>query len=181
MSIRHVTIFGVLFSLMFFSSMSGMAATPAAGSSNITIGDTQVESADDDGNGNLVLAQGTTLPQTATIQTLSFYVTKASGDLILGIYDATGSNGGPGALKAYTCARRTRTSLPSSRPCASTGCRPVIDRTRDYARRGTSYRLRPIASDRAQSLDIVPGVDARRRTRTMPQNVADLVERRPFA
>jgi uncharacterized protein len=30
------------------------------------------------------------------------------------------------------------------RPCASTGCRPVIDRTRDYARRGTSYRLQTI-------------------------------------
>jgi hypothetical protein len=99
-------IFGVLFSFIFFSSTSGMAGTPAASSSNvtvgITIGDTQVESIADNGNGNLVLAQETTLSQTATIQSLSFYVTRASGDLILGIYDATGSNGGPGALKAQT-------------------------------------------------------------------------------
>jgi hypothetical protein len=106
MSIRYVAIFGVLFSFIFSSSTLGMAATPAASSTNvsvgITIGDTRVESAADDGNGNLALAQETTLSQTATIQSLSFYVTRASGDLILGIYDATGSNGGPGVLKAKT-------------------------------------------------------------------------------
>ena len=106
MSIRHVAIFGVLFSFIFFSSTFGMAGTPAASSSNvtvgITIGDTQVESHADSGNGNLLEAQQATLSQTATIQSLSFYVTRASGDLILGIYDATGPNGGPGALKAQT-------------------------------------------------------------------------------
>ena len=48
------------------------------------------------------LAQSATLAQAATVQSLSFYVTAASGNLILGIYDATGPNGGPGALKAST-------------------------------------------------------------------------------
>jgi hypothetical protein len=83
-----------------------MAATPAtASSSNITIGDTQVESTDDGQNADLVIAQETRLSQTATIQSLSPYATYASGGLILGIYDATGSNGGPGVLKAATSSR----------------------------------------------------------------------------
>jgi len=41
------------------------------------------------------------LSETATIQSLSFYVTKARGNLRLGIYASSGS-GGPGALKAST-------------------------------------------------------------------------------
>ncbi|MEK7138619.1 MAG: hypothetical protein AAB799_00365, partial [Patescibacteria group bacterium] len=56
----------------------------------ITIGETTILPADDSGNGNLLLAQSTTLSQTATIQSLSFYVTTAAGNLRLGIYDATG-------------------------------------------------------------------------------------------
>jgi hypothetical protein len=40
--------------------------------------------------------------QTATILSLSFYVTNAAGKLMLGIYDATGKSGGPGALKTQT-------------------------------------------------------------------------------
>src|SRR5246500_6049904 len=74
----------------------------ALSTNTITIGETGVLSAADSGNGNLLLAQNTTLPQTATINSLSFYVTQASGNLILGIYDASGPNGGPGALKAQT-------------------------------------------------------------------------------
>jgi len=65
----------------------------------ITIGETSVLTSNDSGNGNLLIAQQATLSQTATIQSLSFYVTTASGDLRLGIYDATGPNGGPGAKK----------------------------------------------------------------------------------
>ena len=59
-------------------------------------------SAADGDNGNLLSAQSAKLSQAATIQSLSFYVTAASGKLIFGIYDATGPNGGPGALKAST-------------------------------------------------------------------------------
>ena len=74
----------------------------SAQAQSITIGSTTVWSAGDGGNGNLLLAQVAKLSQAATIQSLSFYVTTASGQLALGIYDATGPNGGPGALKAST-------------------------------------------------------------------------------
>ena len=56
----------------------------------------------DSNNGNKLVAQRATLSQTATIQSLSFYVVTASGNLRLGIYDATGPGGGPGAKKAET-------------------------------------------------------------------------------
>ena len=58
----------------------------------------------DGDNGNLLLVQDATLSQTATLNSLSFYVTSKGGSLRLGIYDATGPNGGPGALKAQTAA-----------------------------------------------------------------------------
>ena len=56
----------------------------------------------DSNNGNKLVAQRATLSQTATIQSLSFYVITASGNLRLGIYDATGPGGRPGAKKAET-------------------------------------------------------------------------------
>ena len=74
----------------------------SAQAQSVTIGATAVLSAADSQNGNLLLAQIAKLAQAATIQSLSFYVTAASGNLILGIYDATGPSGGPGALKAST-------------------------------------------------------------------------------
>jgi hypothetical protein len=77
-------------------------ATQSALASTITIGETTVLSATDRGNRNLLAAQNATLSQAATIESLSFYVTQARGNLVLGIYDASGPNGGPGALKAQT-------------------------------------------------------------------------------
>ena len=68
----------------------------------VTIGETAALSTTDGQNGNLLLAQSASLSQAATIESLSFYVTAAKGNLILGIYDATGPNGGPGALQAST-------------------------------------------------------------------------------
>jgi hypothetical protein len=65
-----------------------------------TIGQAGVLTGADAGNANILSAQSTTLTKAATIQSLSFYVTAASGQLALGLYDATGPNGGPGALKA---------------------------------------------------------------------------------
>ena len=59
-------------------------------------------SVNDSGNGNLLVAEPATLSQTATIQSLSFYVTTASGNLRLGIYDPTGPGGRPGAKKVET-------------------------------------------------------------------------------
>jgi glucose/arabinose dehydrogenase/PKD repeat protein len=71
-------------------------------SAAITIGETTVFGSTDSGNGNLLLVQDATLSQTATIQSLSFHVLTAAGNLRLGIYDATGPGGGPGTLKAQT-------------------------------------------------------------------------------
>src|SRR5262245_38646466 len=68
----------------------------------ITIGETAVLPGTDSGNANLLLVQSTALAQAGTVQSLSFYVRAAAGNLRLGIYDATGANGGPGALKAQT-------------------------------------------------------------------------------
>jgi hypothetical protein len=68
----------------------------------LTIGDARVLTNDDSGNGNLLVAQSTPLGQTATLQSLSFYVSSASGKLRLGLYDASGPNGGPGAKLAET-------------------------------------------------------------------------------
>jgi hypothetical protein len=68
-----------------------------------TIGETNILSIDDNtGYGNWLTAQRATLGQTGTILSMSFYVKTPSGNLRLGIYDATGPNGGPGALKAQT-------------------------------------------------------------------------------
>jgi hypothetical protein len=74
----------------------------SAQAQSVNIGETAVLGAADGDNGNLLLAQVAMLSKAATVQSLSFYVTAASGNLILGIYDATGPSGGPGALKAST-------------------------------------------------------------------------------
>jgi hypothetical protein len=66
------------------------------------MGETTILNVDDTGNGNLLLAQQATLAQAAKLESLSFYVTAAAGMLRLGVYDATGPNGGPGAKKAET-------------------------------------------------------------------------------
>ena len=66
------------------------------------MGESNILPTDDSGNGNLLVAQQVSLSQAATIQSLSFYVVAATGHLRLGIYDATGPSGGPGALKAQT-------------------------------------------------------------------------------
>jgi len=76
--------------------------TRPAPAQSITIGDTNIETAGDGGNGDLLLAQEAALGQSATIVSLSFYVTSASGSLVLGLYDATGSGGHPGKLLAVT-------------------------------------------------------------------------------
>ena len=81
----------------------------SAQAQSVNIGSTTVWTAGDSDNGNLLLAQVATLSKAATVQSLSFYVTAASGNLILGIYDATGPSGGPGALKASTASFAPKT------------------------------------------------------------------------
>ena len=79
-----------------------VGATTQAQSSTVTLGETSILPSGDSGNGNLLLAQQATLSQPGTLQSLSFYVTTASGNLRLGVYDAAGPSGGPGTLKAQT-------------------------------------------------------------------------------
>jgi hypothetical protein len=68
----------------------------------ITIGDTTIETSVDYGNGNLVAMQSANLNQSATIQSLSFYVGSPGGNLVLGIY--ADNAGVPGLLVAQTAA-----------------------------------------------------------------------------
>jgi len=62
----------------------------------VNFGETNVLSTDDFGNANLMVAQSASLSQSGTLQSLSFYVSQASGKLRLGLYDASGPSGGPG-------------------------------------------------------------------------------------
>jgi len=75
-----------------------------AAGQTVTMGETAVLTADDSQNANMLSAQEASLSQSATIQSMSFYVTAADGELVLGIYDATGPSGGPGTLVAQTAA-----------------------------------------------------------------------------
>src|SRR5271170_2627774 len=88
---------GFVFALTYVLILLGSAQAQT-----VAIGENAVLSSGDGGNGSLLLAQSATLTKAATVESLSFYVSTASGSLILGIYDATGPKGGPGALKAST-------------------------------------------------------------------------------
>ncbi|PWU18888.1 MAG: hypothetical protein C5B49_06500 [Bdellovibrio sp.] len=68
----------------------------------VNFGETAVTPNNDSDNANLVLAQQASLSQSATLQSLSFYVTAAAGKLRLGVYDASGSGGSPGKKLAET-------------------------------------------------------------------------------
>ena len=76
---------------------------------SVVIGQSTVLSLDDSGNGNYLIAQQSTLPESATIESLSFYVATASGKMRLGIYDSTGPAGAPGAKLAETAELTTTT------------------------------------------------------------------------
>lgn len=76
--------------------------TPPDPSPMITIGETAILSSTESNIANYLTAQAAILSQTATIQSLSFYVSNSAGKLRLGIYDATGPDGGPGQKKAET-------------------------------------------------------------------------------
>jgi hypothetical protein len=71
------------------------------GTTTITLGETAVVQTDDYGNGDLMVSMAAELGQTATIQSLTFYVTVAAGNLRLGIYDST-AQGDAHNLKAET-------------------------------------------------------------------------------
>jgi hypothetical protein len=71
-------------------------------SSQVFMGVQTIGPSDDSDNANLLVAQQASLAQTATLRSLSFYVTRAAGKVRFGVYDASGANGGPGAKKAET-------------------------------------------------------------------------------
>lgn len=48
------------------------------------------------------MIQDATLANSGTLQSISFYVAYAAGNLRMGLYDATGAGGGPGKLIAQT-------------------------------------------------------------------------------
>ena len=67
---------------------------PPSPTGTLNIGEQNILAADDNENGNLLVAQSAVLDQSATIQSLSFYVTNAAGKLRLGIYsDVSGTPG----------------------------------------------------------------------------------------
>lgn len=70
--------------------------------STIQIGDTTILGANDSGNSTTIQSQLAVLSQNATIQTISYYIATAAGNIRCAIYDATGAGGGPGQLKAET-------------------------------------------------------------------------------
>jgi hypothetical protein len=98
--------------------------TPPTGGT-VMMGERAVLGGNDNGNGNLLVVQQAALSQAATLQSLSFYVRQVAGQLRLGVYDATGANGGPGQLKAQTDAFtpvagwNTRTVTPVTLPAGS--------------------------------------------------------------
>jgi len=84
------------------SNNLSVTTSACATGQTVNMGELNVLSGFDSGNANLLLAQQATLSQTATLQSLSFYVTTAAGNLRLGIYDSSGPSGGPGQKVAET-------------------------------------------------------------------------------
>jgi hypothetical protein len=80
----------------------------AFGQSNIGVTTTGSPSAcgfgngTDNGNANLLCGVQVNVPSTCVAESLSFFVTAPSGNLVLSIYDATGIGGTPGQLLAQT-------------------------------------------------------------------------------
>ena len=77
-----------------------LTLSTVSAASNITMGESKILGVNDNSNGNLLLAQKVTLAQTATLQSLSFYVNVASGRLQLGVYNSV--NDAPKTLRAST-------------------------------------------------------------------------------
>ncbi|MGE3260726.1 MAG: hypothetical protein AB7K68_02995 [Bacteriovoracia bacterium] len=88
--------FGITILGSFTSWSEPAFATP------FLLGEAEVLPSEDTGNSNVLIAQSAVLSQAGTITSISIYSMEAAGNLYLGIYDATGPSGGPGALLATT-------------------------------------------------------------------------------
>ncbi len=108
-----------------FLSLLLFACVTHSALAQIKIGETNILTFQDNGNANLLITQNATLSQTAVLSSLSFYVSAAMGNLRLGIYDSTGPNGGPGALKAQTnsfaAVKGWNTQVPTTTPTLNPG------------------------------------------------------------
>jgi hypothetical protein len=69
---------------------------------NVVIGVTVPGTTVDGQNGNALLGQSVTLTQPAVLQSQSMKIINPAGQLVMGIYDASGPNGSPGQLLAQT-------------------------------------------------------------------------------
>ena len=87
----------------------GLVFLGSAQAQSVNNGVTTVLSTTDSQNANVLSVQMIQLKTVQTLQSLSFYVTATGGNLILGVYDATGPKGGPGALKASTASFTPKT------------------------------------------------------------------------
>jgi hypothetical protein len=107
------------------TTSSAVSVTVSNTAANLTMGFTGVGATDDTGNGGQILAQQATLSTTATIQSMSFYVGTAAGQLRLAVYDSTGAGGGPGAKLAetaeFTPVAGWNTVLTTTHPTLSAG------------------------------------------------------------
>jgi len=85
-----------------FLPFLALLVTQTINAQTITIGETNLLTVADSGNGNLLCAQSCALTQAAILQSLSFYVRVAGGDLALALYNDNGSGTAPGTLLAQT-------------------------------------------------------------------------------
>jgi hypothetical protein len=83
-------------------SATGTATVIVGAAAPIQMGETTILNGDDSNNANILIAQSATLAKAGTLKSLSLHVTDNHGLVRLGVYDATGPNGGPGAKKAET-------------------------------------------------------------------------------
>ncbi|HEY8073641.1 MAG TPA: hypothetical protein VIF62_06020 [Labilithrix sp.] len=80
--------------------VSATAMVTVKAKTEVKFGETNVLTVDDTGAQDMVFAQDADLAQTAQLVSISLYVKNPSGNVRLGIYDASGPDGGPGAKLA---------------------------------------------------------------------------------
>jgi O-glycosyl hydrolase len=86
----------------FACLLIGISTADPANATTETMGETSVLPNADGDNAGFVTVQKATLSESGTIESLSLYTPVAAGSVILGIYNASGTGGGPGTLLATT-------------------------------------------------------------------------------
>jgi hypothetical protein len=109
---------GLLWSASAFAASLTVTGT-IGGAVPVAMGETSILPTADHGNANLLIGQQATLGQAASLQSLSFYVTTAAGSMRLGVYDASGPNGQPGALIAQTASFAPVANSWNTKPLSS--------------------------------------------------------------